>query len=219
MPACGDPGSGMQDQYPHQSGQPRSRSKGAVKDLRTTVEEITNSRPEQLRDGYLNRLRRLLRLRRDHFDELNEQGLRLLDRSIFASYCDCIDIGQGEAARSVMKNVRLTLSLSKVPRELHEKKAPRTSAPRTVVDEIAQSLPAQLRGGYLNRLSRLLRLRRDHFDELNLQGLRILDRSIFAALCDCIDIGQGEAAKAILKDVRLTLALNRAPRVRQGDAV
>ena len=90
-----------------------SREKRSMKDLRSTIEEIAHAKPDQLRDGYLNRLRRLLRLRRDHFDELNEQGLRLLDRSIFAAYCDCIDIGQGEAARSVLKDVRLTLSLSR----------------------------------------------------------------------------------------------------------
>lgn len=113
MPACGDPGSGMQDQYPHQSGQLRPRNKRPVKDLRSTVEEIAQSRPDQLRDGYLNRLRRLLRLRRDNFEDLNEQGLRLLDRSIFAAYCDCLDIGQGDAAKSILKNVRLTLSLSR----------------------------------------------------------------------------------------------------------
>ena len=84
-----------------------------MKDLRSTIEEIAHAKPEQLRDGYLNRLRRLLRLRRDHFEELNEQGLRLLDRSIFAAYCDCLDIGQGDAAKSVLKDVRLTLSLSR----------------------------------------------------------------------------------------------------------
>ncbi len=83
-----------------------------MKDLRTTINDIAHAKPDQLREGYLNRLRRLLRLRRDHFDELNEQGLRLLDRSIFAAYCDCLDIGQGEAARNVLKDVRLTLSLS-----------------------------------------------------------------------------------------------------------
>ena len=63
--------------------------------------------------GYLSRLRRLLRLRRDHFDELNEQGLRLLDRSIFAAYCDCLDIGQGDAAKSVLKDVRLTVPMAR----------------------------------------------------------------------------------------------------------
>lgn len=94
-------------------------SQGAeMKDRRTMKErvappEIARATPDQLRDGYLSRLRRLLRLRRDHFDELNEQGLRLLDRSIFAAYCDCIDIGQGDAARAVLKDVRLTVSMSR----------------------------------------------------------------------------------------------------------
>ena len=81
------------------------------RDLQAAIEEITHARPDQLRDGYLSRLRRLLRLRRDHFDELNEQGLRLLDRSIFAAYCDCLDIGQGDAAGAILKDVRLTLTL------------------------------------------------------------------------------------------------------------
>lgn len=82
-----------------------------MKDLRAAIDEIAHAKPDQLRDGYLSRLRRLLRLRRDHFDELNEQGLRLLDRSIFAAYCDCIDIGQSEAARNILKDVRLTVAL------------------------------------------------------------------------------------------------------------
>jgi hypothetical protein len=77
---------------------------------------IARATPDQLRDGYLTRLRRLLRLRRDHYDELNDQGLRLLDRSIFAAYCDCIDIGQGDAAKDVLKDVRLTVSLSRAKR-------------------------------------------------------------------------------------------------------
>lgn len=70
--------------------------------------ELAVSDPSQLRDQNLSRLRRLLRLRREHLDVLNDQGLRLLDRSIFASYCDCIDNGDGEEARTVMKDVRLT---------------------------------------------------------------------------------------------------------------
>jgi hypothetical protein len=89
-----------------------SREKRPIEDLGAEIEEIAHAQPDQLRDGYLARLRRLLRLRRDHFEELNEQGLRLLDRSIFAAYCDCIDIGHGEAAKNVLKDVRLTLSLS-----------------------------------------------------------------------------------------------------------
>lgn len=88
-----------------------SREKQSMKDLRAAIDEIAHAKPDQLRDGYLSRLRRLLRLRRDHFDELNEQGLRLLDRSIFAAYCDCIDIGQVDAARNILKDVRLTIAL------------------------------------------------------------------------------------------------------------
>jgi len=89
------------------------QSRDRQRDLKQEIEEIAHAKPDQLRDGYLSRLRRLLRLRRDHFDELNEQGLRLLDRSIFAAYCDCLDIGQGDAARTILKDVRLTLALPK----------------------------------------------------------------------------------------------------------
>ena len=59
----------------------------AMKETRLNESSIAPASHAQLRDGYLSRLRRLLRLRRDHFDELNDQGLRLLDRSIFAAYC------------------------------------------------------------------------------------------------------------------------------------
>ena len=38
----------------------------------------------------------------------------------------------------------------------------------------------------------------------------MLDRSIFAAYCDCLDIGEGEAARGVLKDVRLTVPMSRA---------
>ncbi len=93
--------------------QPARDRQQPKKDLRTPIVEIAHATPDQLRDGYLNRLRRLLRLRRNHFDELNDQGLRLLDRSIFADYCDCIDIGQGEEAKAVLKDVRLKLSLTR----------------------------------------------------------------------------------------------------------
>jgi hypothetical protein len=89
-----------------------ARSQRTAKDVREMIPEPTNARPDQLKDGYLNRLRRLLRLRRDHYDELNDAGLRLLDRSIFAAYCDCLDIGQGDAARAVLKDVRLTVVLT-----------------------------------------------------------------------------------------------------------
>jgi hypothetical protein len=56
-----------------------------------------------LRKAYVERLRRLLRLRRDHYCQLNEAGLRLLDRSIFAAYCDCLDVGAGSFAQHLLR--------------------------------------------------------------------------------------------------------------------
>lgn len=63
------------------------------------------ARRGSLRGVYLRRLRRLVRLRRQHSQDLNQQGLRLLDRSIFASYCDCRDAGAGHKASDVLGEV------------------------------------------------------------------------------------------------------------------
>ena len=84
-----------------------------MKDAPVSEPQPATASPAELREGYISRLRRLLRLRRDHFEELNDQGLRLLDRSIFAAYCDCLDIGEGDAAKSVLKDVRLTVPMSR----------------------------------------------------------------------------------------------------------
>jgi len=62
-----------------------------------------NLGPSSLRVVYLQRLQRLLRLRRRHEQELNRQGLRLLDRSLFAAYCACRDAGAEEEARSILR--------------------------------------------------------------------------------------------------------------------
>jgi len=55
-----------------------------------------------LQNAYLRRLRRLLRLRTDHHEDLNDQGLWLLDRSIFTSYRDCVDLGVGFVAQGII---------------------------------------------------------------------------------------------------------------------
>ena len=60
-----------------------------------------------LQNAYLGRLRRLLRLRSDHYDDLNERGLWLLDRSIFATYCDCRGLGAGFVAQDVIRRLSL----------------------------------------------------------------------------------------------------------------
>lgn len=52
---------------------------------------------------YLRRLQRLIRLREHHEEDLNDDGLWLLDRSIFATYRDCIQIGAGFAAHDILR--------------------------------------------------------------------------------------------------------------------
>ena len=49
---------------------------------------------------YLRRLNRMLRLRSEQSRQLNEDGVRLLDRAIYSTYCDAVDLGvTGEAQR------------------------------------------------------------------------------------------------------------------------
>jgi hypothetical protein len=52
---------------------------------------------------FVSRLQRLLRLRSEHCDELNPQGIRLLDRAIYATYRDCIEYGAEQRARTLME--------------------------------------------------------------------------------------------------------------------
>lgn len=70
---------------------------------------IADSDPASLRAVYLQRLERLLGLRHKHSLELNRQGLRLLDRAIFAAYCACRDAGAEETARDVLRDAKVTL--------------------------------------------------------------------------------------------------------------
>lgn len=52
---------------------------------------------------YLSRLERLIRLRRDFEEHLNELGVDILDRSIYATFRDCIDCGAADRARVLME--------------------------------------------------------------------------------------------------------------------
>jgi hypothetical protein len=55
------------------------------------------------RSVYLQRLERLQRLRLQHESALNQRGIRLLDRSAFAAYCACRDIGAEQEARQILR--------------------------------------------------------------------------------------------------------------------
>ncbi|KKN25015.1 hypothetical protein LCGC14_0888970 [marine sediment metagenome] len=50
----------------------------------------------------LARLHRLIRTRREKGDELNEVGIRLLDRAIYSTYCDAVDLGADDEARECL---------------------------------------------------------------------------------------------------------------------
>ena len=53
---------------------------------------------------FLRRLNRLLRLRADQSGDLNEDGVLLIDRAIYSTYCDAVDLGvAGEAQKLVQR--------------------------------------------------------------------------------------------------------------------
>lgn len=52
---------------------------------------------------FLRRLNRLLRLRYEQGDQLNSEGVRLLDRAVFTTYCDCVDMGLTREAQSLLQ--------------------------------------------------------------------------------------------------------------------
>lgn len=66
----------------------------------------------ELQRVFLRRLRRLLELRRNHEGQLNCEGIRLLDRSIYATYCDCVSVGAAEAAQEVVRRSSLPVLTS-----------------------------------------------------------------------------------------------------------
>jgi len=57
---------------------------------------------ENLRRHYVRRLERLVRLRRDFEDDLNPLGIELLEKSIRATYCDCLANGAGDVALALV---------------------------------------------------------------------------------------------------------------------
>ena len=68
----------------------------------------------------------------------------------------------------------------------------------------------EMRGVYLRRLERLLQLRKNHEGQLNLDGLRLLDKSIYATYCDCVSVGAGEEAQDLLRKLTVSLTQSNA---------
>lgn len=63
----------------------------------------------EMQGVYLRRLQRLLQLRKNHEGQLNFEGIRLIDKSIYATYCDCLSVGALEAAQEVLRRSTVTL--------------------------------------------------------------------------------------------------------------
>ena len=59
--------------------------------------------PQGLQRMFLLRLRRLLWLRRSCVGQLEDSILKVLDRAIYSTYCDCIEQQVGEEARQLLK--------------------------------------------------------------------------------------------------------------------
>ncbi len=51
---------------------------------------------------FLQRLNRLLRLRYEQGSQLNGEGVRLLDRAIYSTYCDAVDLGVTMEAQKLL---------------------------------------------------------------------------------------------------------------------
>lgn len=51
---------------------------------------------------FLSRLNRLLRLRGEQSGQLNDEGLHLIDRAIYSTYCDATDIGVTAEAQKLL---------------------------------------------------------------------------------------------------------------------
>ncbi len=59
---------------------------------------------------FLLRLERLLRLRREHaiLSSTSDWWAKLLNRAIYSTFCDCIELGVGEDARGLLAHDQAT---------------------------------------------------------------------------------------------------------------
>jgi hypothetical protein len=76
-----------------------------VRDDLAALLEGTEDRYSSLQLHFLRRLNRMLRLREQQRAQLKPEGLRLLDRAIFAAYRDCSAAGVSTEAQEVVQSV------------------------------------------------------------------------------------------------------------------
>lgn len=59
--------------------------------------------PDGMQRSFLLRLRRLTWLRRSCSGQLDDAILHVLDKSIYSTYCDCVELGVESEARELLK--------------------------------------------------------------------------------------------------------------------
>jgi hypothetical protein len=57
---------------------------------------------------FLRRLNRLLRLRAEQTGQLNGDGVRLIDRAVYSTYCDAVDLGVTDEAQKLLHRFAAT---------------------------------------------------------------------------------------------------------------
>ncbi len=63
-----------------------------------------------LQQMYLRRLQRLLEIRKSYEGQLNFEGMRLIDKSIYSTYCDCLAVNSLEAAQEVLRRAIMAVA-------------------------------------------------------------------------------------------------------------
>jgi hypothetical protein len=63
-----------------------------------TPDELAGLQKERLA-----RLRHLVKLRHNYWDVLNDAGRMMVDRCLFATYLDCVELGVGFVARAILR--------------------------------------------------------------------------------------------------------------------
>src|SRR5438105_12584068 len=78
-----------------------AETKGGIEELLASVID-SESGLSPLQRHFLRRLNRLLRLRGEQSGQLNEDGVRLIDRAIYSTYCDAVDVGVAAEAQKLL---------------------------------------------------------------------------------------------------------------------
>jgi len=75
---------------------------GGFKGMLSPIKESEGGAFSALQLHFLRRLNRLLYLRVEQAEQVNEPGLHLIDRAIYSTYCDAVDLGVTAEAQKLL---------------------------------------------------------------------------------------------------------------------